>query len=113
MAENKGSKKAAKEGKAEAGAAEQVAEKDGADETQPDNIAELEGTAVTLTVELGRTSMTIDEAVAKGENSLIELDKSVGEPVNVLINGRLFARGEVVVVDESFGVRVIEVVGQA
>ena len=58
----------------ETGTAE-VLGKEGADETQPDNIAELEGTTVTLALELGRTRMTIAEAVEKGEQSLIELDK--------------------------------------
>ena len=94
------------------GAGEQVAGKEDADETQPDNIVELEGTSVTLTVELGRTRMTIEDAIDCREQSLIELDRSVGEPVDVLINGKLFAKGEVVVVNECFGVRVTEVVGQ-
>ena len=67
---------------------------------------------LTVSVELGRTRMTIDEAVEQGEQSLIELDKKVGDSVDLLINGKLFARGEVVVVNQSFGVRVVEVVGQ-
>lgn len=62
-----------------------------------------------LTVELGRSSMTVEEVLALGPGSVIELDKLAGEPVDVLANDRLIARGEVVVVDENFGVRVTEI----
>jgi flagellar motor switch protein FliN len=63
-----------------------------------------------VSVELGRTEMTISEVLALGPGSVIELDRLSGEPVDILVNDRLIARGEVVVVDENFGVRVVEVV---
>lgn len=63
-----------------------------------------------VSVELGRSSMTIEEVLALGPGSVLELNKLAGEPVDVLVNDRLIARGEVVVVDENFGVRVTEVV---
>jgi len=62
-----------------------------------------------LTAELGRTSETIETVRTWGDQSLVELDKSVGEPVDVLLNGQLFARGEVVVISENFGVRITEI----
>jgi flagellar motor switch protein FliN/FliY len=77
-----------------------------------DNLALLEEVEVTLAIELGRHTFTLDEALACGEQSLIELDKNVGDPVDVLINGKLFARGEVVTVSENFGIRLTEIVGQ-
>ena len=63
-----------------------------------------------VSVELGRSSMTVEEVLALGPGSVIELNKLAGEPVDVLVNDRLIARGEVVVVDENFGVRVTEVI---
>lgn len=65
---------------------------------------------MTLTVELGRTRMSIKEILGLGEGSIIELDKLAGEPVDLLINGKLIAKGEVVVIDENFGVRVTDIV---
>ena len=76
----------------------------------PPNIARLMEVRLMVTIELGRTRKTVQEVLDLGEQSLIELDKSVGEPVNVLVNGRLFARGEVVTVSENFGVRITELV---
>jgi flagellar motor switch protein FliN len=65
---------------------------------------------VTISMVLGRTGQTLDELLSLGEQSLIELDKQVGDPVDILLNGRLFARGEVVTVGENFGVRVTELI---
>lgn len=76
----------------------------------PPNVARLMDVRLMVTIELGRTKKTVQEVLDLGEQSLIELDKSVGEPVNVLVNGRLFARGEVVTVSENFGVRITELV---
>jgi flagellar motor switch protein FliN len=64
-----------------------------------------------LSVELGRSAMPVKEVLQLGPGSVVELDKLGGEPVDVLVNGRLIARGEVVVVDENFGVRITEIVG--
>jgi flagellar motor switch protein FliN/FliY len=61
-----------------------------------------------VSIELGRTSMLIRDIVKLAPGSVIELDKLSGEPVDVFVNSRLFARGEVVVVDENFAVRVTE-----
>ncbi len=65
---------------------------------------------MTLTVELGRTKMYIKQILGLGEGSIIELDKLAGEPVDLLVNGKLIAKGEVVVIDENFGVRVTDIV---
>ncbi|MFH1570054.1 MAG: FliM/FliN family flagellar motor switch protein [Gemmatimonadota bacterium] len=73
----------------------------------------LDALPVTLTIELGRARIALDHALGIGEQSLIELDKAVGEPVDVLLNGRPFARAEVVTVGEYFGVRLTEIVRPA
>ena len=65
---------------------------------------------MTLTVELGRTNMYIKDILSLGEGSIIELDKLAGEPVDLLVNNKLIAKGEVVVIDENFGVRVTDIV---
>jgi len=66
-----------------------------------------------MTAELGRASIPIRDVLQLGPGSIVELDKLAGEPVDVLANGKLIARGEVVVVDESFGVRILELVCRA
>lgn len=63
-----------------------------------------------VTVELGRTKLTLKEVMELGVGSLIELDKLTGEPVDIFVNNKLIARGEVVVIDENFGVRITEIV---
>jgi flagellar motor switch protein FliN/FliY len=63
-----------------------------------------------VTVELGRTRMTLKRVLEMIPGSIIELDKLTGEPVDILVNGKLIARGEVVVIDENFGVRITEIV---
>jgi flagellar motor switch protein FliN/FliY len=65
---------------------------------------------VELAVEIGRTTMTIREAVSLTPGSVVVLNRMAGEPVDLLVNGKRIARGEVVVVDEEFGLRVTEVV---
>lgn len=66
-----------------------------------------------VTVELGRTRMQIRDVLELGKGSVVELDKLAGEPVDLLVNGKLIARGEVVVIDENFGVRVTDIVSPA
>ena len=78
--------------------------------TQQDYIDRLDTVNLTAAVELGRSRITLDEALDIGEQSLIELDKQLGDAVDIMINGQLFARGEVVTVDEHFGVRITEIV---
>jgi flagellar motor switch protein FliN/FliY len=68
----------------------------------------LAGVEVELSVELGRHTLTLDQALTLGEQSIFELDKMVGEPVEVTLNGKPFARGEVVTVADHFGVRITE-----
>jgi len=70
----------------------------------------LAGLQMNVVVELGRTELTVSEVLGLGPGSVVELDRLAGEPVDILVNDRLIARGEVVVVDENFGVRVVEVV---
>lgn len=63
-----------------------------------------------VTVELGRTKMMINDLLQLGQGSVIELSKLVGEPLEILVNDKLVARGEVVVVNEKFGVRLTDIV---
>lgn len=65
---------------------------------------------LTVSVELGRTVKTINEILKIGEGTIVELDKLAGEPVDIKANGVLIARGEVVVIDENFGVRITEII---
>lgn len=66
-----------------------------------------------VTVELGRTKRSVKEILELTGGSIIELDKLAGEPVDILVNSRLIAKGEVVVIDENFGVRITDIVSQA
>jgi flagellar motor switch protein FliN/FliY len=63
-----------------------------------------------VNVELGRTRMTIQDLLQLGPGSVIELDKVAGEALDILVNGRLVARGEAVVVNDKFGVRITDIV---
>lgn len=74
------------------------------------NIGLLMDVFMEMTVELGRTRKLIKEILGMGEGTIIELDKLAGEPVDILVNHKLIAKGEVVVIDENFGVRVTEIV---
>lgn len=74
------------------------------------NIGLLMDVQLTLTVELGRTKQYVKDILGLGEGSIIELDKLAGEPVDLLVNNKLIAKGEVVVIDENFGVRVTDIV---
>lgn len=68
---------------------------------------------VTLTVELGRTKIVVNDLLQLGQGSIIELEKLAGEPMEILINGRLVAMGEAVVVNDKFGVKLTDVVSPA
>lgn len=63
-----------------------------------------------ITVELGKSRRTIREILALGPGSVVELDKLAGEPVDLLVNGKLLAKGEVVVIDENFGIRITDII---
>jgi len=66
--------------------------------------------AVTLALEVGRAKMSVRELLALAPGAVVELDRLAGEPLDVLVNGVRIARGEVVVVNEKFGIRLTEVV---
>jgi flagellar motor switch protein FliN/FliY len=70
----------------------------------------LHGVAMEVTVELGRTRLSVRELLALTPGDVLELDRAAGSPADLLVNGRLIARGEVVVVDEDFALRVTEIV---
>jgi flagellar motor switch protein FliN len=76
----------------------------------PGDLERLRDVPVELAVEIGRTRMTIGETLALGPGSIITLNRLAGEPVDLLVNGKPIARGEVVVIDEEFGLRVTDVV---
>ncbi|MFP7732810.1 flagellar motor switch phosphatase FliY [Priestia aryabhattai] len=82
--------------------------------TQADsrNLEMLLDIPLQVTVELGRTKRTVQEILALSSGAIIELDKLAGEPVDILINSKLIAKGEVVVIDENFGVRVTDIISQ-
>lgn len=80
---------------------------------RPAGLEAIQDVEVEVSVELGRTTVTLDQALDMGENSMQELNRRVGEPVDIRLNGKLFARGEVVTVNEYFGVRLTEVIGQS
>ena len=77
---------------------------------QPENIDLIMDVPLEVTVELGRTSKSISEILEFGPGKIIELNKIAGEPIDVLVNGKFVAKGEVVVIEESFGVRITEIV---
>jgi flagellar motor switch protein FliN/FliY len=70
----------------------------------------LQDVEMGVTAELGRRRMTVRELLALTPGTVIELDRAAGSPVDVLVNGTLIARGEVVVIDEEFGIRIVEIV---
>ncbi|WP_028974884.1 flagellar motor switch phosphatase FliY [Spirochaeta cellobiosiphila] len=76
------------------------------------NIGLLMDVFMEVTVELGRARRLIKDILGMGEGTIIALDKLAGEPVDILVNHKLIAKGEVVVIDENFGVRVTEIVNQ-
>jgi flagellar motor switch protein FliN len=71
----------------------------------------LQDIDVRLTVELGRKQMRLRDVLALGENSIVELDRLTDDPLDILVNGKLIARGEVVAQGNRFAIRVLELVG--
>ncbi len=74
------------------------------------NIGLIMDVPLQVTVELGRTNKFIRDILEFGPGSIIELDKLAGEPVDILVNGKVIAKGEVIVIDESFGVRITDII---
>ena len=77
---------------------------------QPENIDLIMDVPLEVTVELGKTKKSISDILDFGPGKIIELDKIAGEPIDVLVNGKYVAKGEVVVIEESFGVRITEII---
>lgn len=77
------------------------------------DLRRLSAVPVDLSVEMGRTRMTVGETLELRQGSIITLNRMAGEPVDLLVNGTAIARGEVVVIDEQFGLRVTEVLGSS
>ncbi len=80
----------------------------GADATR--NLSVIQNIEITLSMELGRTTLSIRELLQLNQGAVIELDRMVDEPMDVLVNGTLIAHGEVVVIDDKFGIRLTDVV---
>ena len=78
-----------------------------------DRLDLLRGVEMEVTAELGRTRMSVRELLSLAPGAVIELDRAAGGPADLLVNGRLIARGEVVVVDENYGIRITHVVTDA
>lgn len=83
-----------------------------ASQTIPRNLDFLLDVSLNVSVEVGRTRMSIQDLLQLGQGSVIELAKLAGEPLDVYINDRLVARGEAVIVNEKFGVRVTDIISQ-
>lgn len=83
------------------------------DEDLPKGISLLLDIPLEVTVELGRVRMLIRDVLELGAGSIVELDRVAGEPVDLLVNGKLIAKGEVVVIEDNFGIRVTEILSPA
>ena len=83
---------------------------DGLSAAEKKNIGLIMDLPLQVTVELGRTNKLIKDVLEFGTGSIIELDKLAGDPVDILVNGKAIAKGEVVVIDESFGVRITDII---
>ena len=80
------------------------------DETSNNNLELILDIPLRVTVELGRAKMVVSELLNLGQGSVIELNKLAGEPMEILVNDKLVARGEAVVVNEKFGVRLTDII---
>lgn len=79
-------------------------------ESYPQNIGLILDVPLDITVELGKTRKTIKEILELNQGAIIQLDKLAGEPVDLLVNGKLIAKGEVVVIDENYGIRITTII---
>ncbi|MCA9489853.1 MAG: flagellar motor switch protein FliN [Myxococcales bacterium] len=73
----------------------------------------LQDIPIELVVELGRTRLTVKELAALGRDDVIELDRAASQPLDILVGGRVFARGEIVVVDDRVGLRITALTGSS
>jgi flagellar motor switch protein FliN len=79
----------------------------------PNDLSRLRDVPVDVAVEMGRARMTVGETLELRQGSIVPLNRMAGEPVDLLVNGTPIARGEVVVIDEQFGLRITDVLGQS
>ena len=96
--------------------AEEAGYREISDEKQPGMARDMDfllDIPLLVTVELGRTRMLISDLLQLGQGSVVELDKVAGEPVEVLVNSKLLAKGEVVVANEKFGIRLTDIISPA
>ena len=103
----------AEENSEETTPSEEITAPEGQSSTQPggtENLRVLENIDVALTVEVGGAEIKIRELLRLGEGSVVELDRLAGDPLDILANGTMIAKGEVVMVGERFGVRFTEIV---
>ena len=88
-------------------------EDSGAPQSSSHNLDFLLDIPLDVTVELGRTNMIIDKMLQLTQGSVVELEKAAGEPVEIYVNRKLLGKGEVIVVNDRFGVRITEIISQA
>lgn len=119
MADDKSNLAAVETEPVEAAAADEVQSQEQADkmagipDTSHRNLTLILDIPLRVAVELGRTKMVVNELLNLGQGSVIELNKLAGEPMEVLVNDKLVARGEAVVVNEKFGVRLTDIISPA
>jgi len=80
------------------------------DEFEQDNLNLILGVPLDVSVEIGRTKMAVKNILELRQGSVIELDRQAGDPVDIIVNGQLIAKGDVVIIDDNFGVRVTEII---
>jgi flagellar motor switch protein FliN/FliY len=108
----------AEQAEAESGGAQDVDLDELIDEARPVSTGDVKMDAildvpVTISMEIGRTTLNIRNLLQLNQGSVVELDRLAGEPMDVLVNGTLIAKGEVVVVNEKFGIRLTDIVSPA
>ncbi len=91
----------------------EMIEKPASNASAPANLDMLLDVPVSLSVELGTTQLPMKEVLELGEGSVITLDKEADAPVELYVNSRLIARGEVVVVEDRFGIKITEIIDKA
>lgn len=82
------------------------------DEEETDNFQLIMGVPLDVSVEIGRTKMSVKNILDVRQGSIVELDRQAGDPVDVIVNGQLIAKGDVVIVDDNFGVRITEILSK-
>jgi flagellar motor switch protein FliN/FliY len=99
--------------KAESAKFQELVPEEGSDESSEIHLDSILDVPVTISMEIGRTRINIRNLLQLNQGSVVELDRLAGEPMDVLVNGTLIAQGEVVVVNEKFGIRLTDVISPA